>query len=173
MEHSVAPRAVDPRWVMTPLNPGRIEELLQALGLFEPWKHITSGLRTGFSIGINHSLLCTRLFCKSCIFVIGFHFYQSVHCRQTICRKILCPLLSCCPGGHYWAFRNIATGLSSQTTFIQIPHDTGSLIPSSGPPSAIYKLTYLLRRFPNCVGNFYLYSQPNTSPSPRLPCSHV
>ena len=27
MEHSVALQAIDPRWVMTPLNPGRIDEL--------------------------------------------------------------------------------------------------------------------------------------------------
>lgn len=173
MERSIALQAADPRWVTTPLNPGRFEELLQALGLFEPWKHVTSGLRTGFSVGINQSLLRTRLFRKSCFFVIRHHLYRSIHCGRTICRKVLFTFLSNSPGGHHWAFRNVTTGFSSQTTFIQIPHDTGSLVPSPGPPFAFYKFIHLLRRFPNRMGNFYLYGQPNFSPSSRLPGSHV
>lgn len=69
MEPTSAPQAADPRLVTTPLIPTKIEELLQALGIFEPWKHIPAGLRTGFNIGINHSLPHTHLFRKSRILV--------------------------------------------------------------------------------------------------------
>jgi hypothetical protein len=55
----------DPRWVVTPLIPDQMEELLYIYNIHDDWKHILIGLREGFDVGIRGSLSCLRIFCKS------------------------------------------------------------------------------------------------------------
>jgi hypothetical protein len=42
----------DPRKVVTPLDPNRVEELLCKYGLISTWNHIIVGLCEGFDVGI-------------------------------------------------------------------------------------------------------------------------
>jgi hypothetical protein len=50
----------DPRRVVTPLIPERLEELLYLYDIHDDWKHILAGLREGFDVGIRGSLPCSR-----------------------------------------------------------------------------------------------------------------
>ena len=52
----------DTRKVDTPLIPEWVEELLQVLGIWAPWQQVVGGLRSGFSVGITHSLLRSHVF---------------------------------------------------------------------------------------------------------------
>ena len=50
----------DPRKVVTPLDPGRVEACLRDLGLLEKWAHIVDGLRRGFDVGAREPVLVTH-----------------------------------------------------------------------------------------------------------------
>ena len=55
----------DPRMVVTPLDANAAEELLCKYNLYDTWKHIIEGLRTGFDVGILEQPSCTYTFRKS------------------------------------------------------------------------------------------------------------
>jgi hypothetical protein len=42
----------DPRRVVTPLHADRIEALLSQLGILAAWRHVVSGIRLGFDVGV-------------------------------------------------------------------------------------------------------------------------
>ena len=50
----------DPRKVITPLDPSRVEACLRDLGLLEKWAHIVDGLRHGFDVGVREPVLATH-----------------------------------------------------------------------------------------------------------------
>lgn len=52
----------DPRFVSTPLNVDKIEQLLAGLGILDSWKHVIRGLREGFDVGIRDSPNNTFIF---------------------------------------------------------------------------------------------------------------
>ena len=60
-ERAPAP-ALDPRRVVTPLDPDKIECLLKDLGILEQWAHIVHGIRHGFDVGIREPVTKTRTF---------------------------------------------------------------------------------------------------------------
>lgn len=43
----------DPRRVVTPLNPDKVEALLRDLHILERWRHVVDGLRSGFEVGVD------------------------------------------------------------------------------------------------------------------------
>jgi hypothetical protein len=59
----------DPRKVVTPLNPNRVEELLCKYGLISTWNHIIVGLHEDFDIGIREQLSCLYIFPQSQFFL--------------------------------------------------------------------------------------------------------
>lgn len=57
--------ATDPRRVVTPLDPIRVEELLSKYGLLGAWSHIIVGLCKGFDVGIREQLSRSYIFRQS------------------------------------------------------------------------------------------------------------
>jgi len=62
--HMVLPNAklaTDPRSVFTPIDPNKAEILVRTLNLHNKWKHVITGLREGFDVGIrqtpNHTII--------------------------------------------------------------------------------------------------------------------
>lgn len=52
----------DPRRVVSPLDPYRVEQLLCKYGLLDGWSHIIDGLRVGFDVGIREQPVRTLIF---------------------------------------------------------------------------------------------------------------
>lgn len=58
----------DPRLVVTPLSADGLESALASLGILEDWRHVITGLREGFNIGLEAPVTSTVLYKnhKSC-----------------------------------------------------------------------------------------------------------
>jgi hypothetical protein len=78
----------DPRRVVTPLNPDKVEKVLHNLALFNSFRHIIVGLREGFDVGIRGLLPRTYLFRQSQIILSRPRFYLLIHCWRAGCRSI-------------------------------------------------------------------------------------
>lgn len=49
---------LDPRCVVTPLDPNRVEEILCKHSILASWSYIIDGLHEGFNVGIHKQLSC-------------------------------------------------------------------------------------------------------------------
>lgn len=57
-----APDATDPRRVVSPLDPDKVERLLHDLNILDHWQHVVEGLRSGFDVGVDTPLTRTFTF---------------------------------------------------------------------------------------------------------------
>ena len=70
----VAKPRPDTRWVTTPLNPDRVEELLCKYGIVSNWSHIITGLQEGFDVRIHGDKSTHQIPSNGLLFSTFYHF---------------------------------------------------------------------------------------------------
>ncbi len=149
-----APLGADPRQVVTPLIPSRIKELLQMLGILEPWRHIPAGLRSGFSVGVSQPLLRSYLFRKSRFFKSKRRIYRRLHCRR-MCRG---PLFSCIHASrtrvNNWPIHNISSGLVPKPNSSKLRLIQDLSYPQNNPKVTSVNSMICADDFPTAWGTF-------------------
>ncbi|KAG1779493.1 hypothetical protein EV702DRAFT_1195454 [Suillus placidus] len=120
----------DPRTVVTPLDHLRVEEILCKYDIFNDWRHIVDGIHNGFNVGITDSPFKTQLFREPFILLTQSFHNRRVHTLRAGRGQILYGFQPRRPRTLNWTFSYISPGLSAKTTFQQISHSAGLILPS-------------------------------------------
>ena len=142
----------DPRCVVTPLDPDRVEELLYKYDLFPTWKHIITRLHEGFDVGIWEHLSSSYIFRKPQIISVRPRLYYFIY----IWRAGRRPLLAAIPSGrartYHWPVLHISSRSDTKTSYGYLQNDSGHVVPVEQLGNHFRQPWYQLRRFPDSVG---------------------
>ncbi|KAJ3718531.1 hypothetical protein C8R42DRAFT_148112 [Lentinula raphanica] len=173
MERESVASLHDPRIVVTPLDPVKVERLLGVLGLDEDWADVVRGLREGFDVGVRGTLSRSYLFRESFIFFTRHFIHFELHYRRAGCWPVLNGVQPRVTGAVNRFFSHITTGPSSQTEFIQITNGSRHVISSQQRLGPISECGNRLGRVPNGLGNIRSDECLSFIPSPGLRGSYI
>jgi hypothetical protein len=153
MELVPANPVLDPQMVVTPLSPDQAEEILCKYGLYEDWKHVITGLREGFDVGIRDTPPCSHLFRQPCLVTFRSRLYIFLHCQRTSSRPLFRSLQPGHPRVHNRSILDIPTWTGPQTALEQALTCPGHVIPQERPQCCICQCGGEFRRFSHILGH--------------------
>jgi hypothetical protein len=168
-----ANRTPDPRRVVTPLDPGRAEELLCRYGIISAWKHVIAGLREGFDVGIREQLTCSYIFRKSHLNSARPGLYNLVYSERASCWTILSTIPPRGSRASHRTISHIPPRPSAKTSHRHIQDDSGHVLPSEHSRSYISQPWYQLRRLPDSMGFLRCSISINPISASRMPGSNI
>ena len=165
MELVPANPALDPQVVVTPLSPDRAEEILCKYSLYKDWKHIITGLRKGFDVGVRETPPHSYIFHQPCFVTFRPRLYIFLHCQRTSSRPLFRSLHPRCLRVHNRSIPNIPTRTGSQATLEQAPTWSRHVVSQERSQCSICQCRGEFRRFSHILGHLRQHSGAHTFPS--------
>ncbi|KZP09832.1 hypothetical protein FIBSPDRAFT_992399, partial [Athelia psychrophila] len=163
----------DPRTVVTPLIPDRVEETLKIYDISKDWEHVVAGLRSGFDVGIREQPTRTYIFRESRIFPSGLKLHYIVHSRRGSRWQIFTTLREYRARSANWAVPNFTPGSSPETSHRSVSHDPRHVVSKEPPRHTVHQREDKLGRLPDGLGVVRQHLGPNLIPSTGLSSCHV
>lgn len=159
---------LDPRQVVTPIDPDSTETLLRKYNLFQSFNHIVHGLKFGFDVGVRTPPNSTILFRKSQILHLRYHFHLQLHSSGTSSWSLLACIFYSGAGIRNWTFSHCPSWPSSQTGHLLISNDSGPILPTQQAQLPIYQCWGGCSRISDNLGFFRSHLRTHSFPTERL-----